>query len=123
MILLSDGESNFGQAPTAVAARAAQQGVQVDTVGIGQRGAPTYINRQQAVGLDETTLKSIADTTGGKYFYASDAGQLEDIYQNLGSQITWAPQLTEVTALASAIATAFFLAAGALSLRWFARLP
>ena len=46
VILLSDGESNFGQAPATVAARASQQGVQVDTVGIGQRGTEAYVDRQ-----------------------------------------------------------------------------
>jgi Ca-activated chloride channel family protein len=123
VILLSDGESNFGQPPATVAERAKQQGVQVDTIGIGQRGTQTYINRQQAVGLDETTLKNIADTTGGQYFYASDAGQLADIYSNLASATTWVSQQTEVTALVSGLGAVFFLVAGALALRWFGRLP
>jgi Ca-activated chloride channel family protein len=123
VILLSDGESNFGQPPGTVAAKAREQGVQVDTVGIGQRGAPTYINRQQAVGLDEATLKSIAAMTGGEYYYASDADQLSNIYANLASQTTWVPQRTEVTALASGLGAVLFLTAGALALRWFGRLP
>lgn len=122
VILLSDGESNFGQSPASVAARASQQGVQVDTVGIGQRGVQTYVGRQ-AVGLDETTLQNVANATGGQYFYASDAGQLAQIYANFGSHMSWVPQRTEVTALVSGLGAAFFLAAGALALRWFGRLP
>jgi Ca-activated chloride channel family protein len=122
VILLSDGESNFGQAPASVAARASQQGVQVDTVGIGQRGTQAYVDRQP-VGLDETTLQNIASTTGGQYFYAADANQLSDIYAQLGSRVTWVQERTEVTALVSGLAAAFFLVAGALSLRWFGRLP
>jgi Ca-activated chloride channel family protein len=122
VVLLSDGESNLGQPPMSVADRAKQQGVQVDTVGIGQRGAQAYINRQP-VGLDETTLKSIADTTGGQYFYAADSGQLSEIYNQLGSQISWVSQRTEVTALASGLGAVFFLVAAGLALRWFGRLP
>jgi Ca-activated chloride channel family protein len=122
VVLLSDGESNLGQAPMSVADRAKQQGVQVDTVGIGQRGAQAYVDRQP-VGLDETTLKSIASTTGGQYFYAADSAQLSDIYSQLGSQVSWVPQRTEVTALASGLGAAFFLASGAFALRWFGRLP
>jgi Ca-activated chloride channel family protein len=122
VVLLSDGENNLGQAPMSVATRAQQQNVQVDTVGIGQRGAQTYINRQP-VGLDESTLKAIANTTGGQYFYAGDSNQLSEIYTQLGSQISWVPQRTEVTALVSGLGAAFFLAAGALALRWFGRLP
>ncbi len=122
VILLSDGESNFGQSPSNVAALASQQGVQVDTVGIGQRGTQAYVDRQP-VGLDETTLKSIASTTGGQYYYAADANQLADIYQQLSSHVSWVPQKTEITALVSGLAAAFFLVAGALSMRWFGRLP
>ena len=122
VILLSDGESNFGQSPASVAALASQQGVQVDTVGIGQRGSQAYVDRQP-VGLDEATLKSIATTTGGQYYYAADANQLADIYQQLSSHVSWVPQKTEITALVSGLAAAFFLVAGVLSMRWFGRLP
>jgi Ca-activated chloride channel family protein len=122
VILLSDGESNFGQSPASVAAKASQQGVRVDTVGIGQRGSQAYVDRQP-VGLDEATLQNIASITGGQYFYAADAAQLSDIYSQLGSRVTWVTQRTEVTALVSGLAAAFFLVAGALSMRWFGRLP
>jgi len=122
VILLSDGESNFGQSPASVAAKASQQGVQVDTVGIGQRGTAAYVDRQP-VGLDEATLQNVASTTGGQYFYAADAGQLSQIYSQLSSHVSWVPQRTEITALVSGLAAAFFLVAGALSMRWFGRLP
>jgi Ca-activated chloride channel family protein len=122
VILLSDGENNLGQSPASVAQLASQQGVQVDTVGIGQRGAQAYIGGQP-VGLDETTLKNIAAVTGGQYFYAADAGQLSDIYSQLGSHVSWVTQRTEITALVSGLAAAFLLVAGGLSMRWFGRLP
>ncbi|MBV9576970.1 MAG: VWA domain-containing protein [Chloroflexi bacterium] len=122
VVLLSDGENNFGQAPATVAQRATQQGVQVDTVGIGQRGQEAYVDRQP-VGLDETTLRNIASVTGGQYFYAADAGQLSQIYSQLSSHLTWVPQRTEITALVSGLAAAFFLVAAGLSMRWFGRLP
>jgi len=123
VILLSDGENTFGQAPAQVAARAKQLGVEVDTIGIGERGVSTYLNSQTSVGLDETTLRNIAETTGGKYFYAVDSNQLAEIYANLGSQVSWVSERTEVTALASGLAAAFFLVAGGLALRWFGRIP
>jgi Ca-activated chloride channel family protein len=122
-VLLSDGESNSGQAPSGAAAHAQQQGVKVDTVGIGERGTTTLVGRQARVGLDEATLKSIADATGGQYFYAGDTSQLAKIYSDLGSQISWVEERTEVTALAGALGAVFFVAAGLLALRWFGRLP
>ena len=97
--------------------------MQVDTVGIGQRGDARRTSIASRVGLDETTLQTIASTTGGQYFYAADANQLSEIYSQLGSRVTWVQQRTEVTALVSGLAAAFFLVAGALSLRWFGRLP
>jgi Ca-activated chloride channel homolog len=123
VVLLSDGENNFGQSPSSAAARAQQQGVRVYTVGIGQRGAPAYVDGRIPVGLDESTLQGIAAATGGQYFYAADAGQLAQVYADLGSHINWVREPTEVTALVSGLGAVLFVAAGALALSWFGRLP
>lgn len=113
----------MGQPPETAAARAAQLGVQVNTIGIGTRGQQVSLNRQVRVGLDETTLQSIASTTGGQYFYAADAAQLEQVYAHLGSQIQWVQEQTEVTFLANAVGPALLSVAGGLALFWFGRLP
>ena len=123
MVLLSDGESNAGRSPAAAAARAQQEGVTVNTIGIGTRGVQTSLNRRTSIGLDESTLKSIASTTSGEYFYAADAGQLEQVYAHLGSQISWVREQTEVTAIASGLGAKFLTVAGVLSLGWFGRFP
>jgi Ca-activated chloride channel family protein len=123
VVLLSDGENNSGRPPAAVAALAQQAGVTVDTIGIGQRGTTTLLNRLTRVGLDEATLQNIAETTGGQYFYAADAGQLQQIYATLGSEIQWVPEPTEITALVTGLGTALVTVAGLLSLGWFGRLP
>ena len=36
-----------------------------------------------AADLDEKTLKTIAESTGGRYFRATDRAALEDIYQKI----------------------------------------
>jgi len=123
VVLLSDGENNAGRPPASVATRAQQEGVTVNTIGVGQRGVQTLLNRRTSVGLNETALESIASTTGGQYFYAADAGQLEQVYAHLGSQITWVTEQTEVTALASGLGAALVTVAGVLGLGWFGRLP
>jgi Ca-activated chloride channel homolog len=123
VVLLSDGESNSGRPPATVAARAQQEGVTVNTIGIGERGVATRLNQQTSVGLDESTLQNIAETTNGQYFYAADAGQLQQVYAKLGSQIQWVPEQTEVTALVSGLGAALMTVAGLLSLGWFGRLP
>jgi Ca-activated chloride channel family protein len=124
VVLLSDGESNGGRPPATVAERARQEGVTVETVGIGQRGTTATVNLgQQRVGLDETTLQNIATTTGGHYFYAADENQLQQVFGGLGSGVSWVEERTEVTALVSGLGAVFFVVGGLFALRWFGRLP
>lgn len=118
IILLSDGESTEGTPPLQAVARATQAKVQINTVGIGQRGKRTAITQDMKVGLDEDTLKAIAQQTGGRYFYASENEALRQIYSNLGSQMGWVEERTEITALFAALGALFILVAVALSLRW-----
>jgi len=123
VVLLSDGENSVGQAPPQVAARAAEAGVRVHTVGIGQRGVSARLNARQTVRLDEATLQAIADATGGSYFYAAESGELERIYEDLGSQVSWVEERTEVTSLVTALGTVLMLAGGLFGLRWFQQFP
>jgi Ca-activated chloride channel homolog len=123
VVLLSDGQSTSGMPPQRAASRAENEGIKVHTVGVGQRGATPRVNGRQAVVLDESTLRDIAEQTGGDYFYAAEASELERIYADLGSEVSWVEERTEVTALASALGTAFVMVAGLLSLRWFQQLP
>jgi Ca-activated chloride channel family protein len=74
VVLLSDGESNIGEASPRAAAEAAREaGVRVYTIGVGTP-------RQ---GLDEDTLREVAGITGGHYFNARDAAGLERIYEEI----------------------------------------
>jgi Ca-activated chloride channel family protein len=123
VVLLSDGMSTHGQPPEVAAQRAAAEGIKVYTVGIGQRGATPMVNGRMPVRLDETTLQAIAQETGGSYFYAAESNTLTEIYAQLGSQVSWVEERTEVTALVSALGTMLMLMAGLLSLRWFQQLP
>jgi Ca-activated chloride channel family protein len=123
VVLLSDGENSIGREPAEVAARAAQERIPVHTIGLGQRGAAPVIGRNQSVRLDETTLRAVADATGGSYSYAAEAGQLERIYANLGSQVSWVEERTEVTPLVGGLGTLLMMFGGLFGLRWFAQLP
>lgn len=99
-------------APSEAAAQAVGAQVRVHTVGIGQRAE-----------VDEASLQAIARQIGGQYFYAAEAGQLEQIYGDLSSQVSWVEEPTEITALIGALATVLLLAGGVLSLRWFQQFP
>jgi Ca-activated chloride channel family protein len=90
IILLTDGVNNAGvEAPVGAAEWAKQNGVKVYTIGAGTNGmAPVRVDSpfggtelvSTPVEIDEDLLTKIADTTGGRYFRATDASSLRSIY-------------------------------------------
>ena len=123
IVLLTDGASNTGLNPAAAAERAQQAAIKIDTIGVGRRGQPTFVRGQQVEGVDETALQSLASVTGGGYFYADAAGQLDKIYASLGSSFAWQFVRIDLTGLVLILASLGLLAGGLLSLRWFRLLP
>ncbi|HEX9027748.1 MAG TPA: VWA domain-containing protein [Anaerolineales bacterium] len=57
-------------------------------------------------GIDEATLKQIASMTGGAYYSASSAGELQNVFRNLPTYLIMKHEATEISV--------FFAAAGAL---------
>lgn len=89
IILLTDGANTAGEVEPLQAAKLAEQtGVKIYTVGIGADkmvvgglfGRRTINPSAQ---LDEKTLVSIAQSTGGQYFRARETKELNRIYQEL----------------------------------------
>lgn len=93
IILLTDGINNRGRIEPLTAAKAAQAlGVKVYTIGAGTNGtAPIPVRdlwgrqvyQNMLVEIDEETLKKIADSTGGRYFRATDTESLRQIYKEI----------------------------------------
>ena len=78
LILLTDGNDTGSLVPPLKAAQiAADEGVVVHTVAVGD---PTNAGE---TALDEDTLRSVANTTGGQYFFAGDRDSLGTIYAEL----------------------------------------
>ena len=83
MILLSDGSNNSGEIdPITAAELASQFGIKIYTIGAGTDQAFTKIPGRGLIvnEIDESTLKKIANETGGEYFRATDINALESIY-------------------------------------------
>jgi Ca-activated chloride channel homolog len=123
IVLLTDGASNRGVDPLTAANQARAAGIQVMTVGIGVRNGTVIVRGQDVGGVDEQTLQSIATTTGGKYFYAEAAGQLNQIYNTLGSQFGWQFLRLDITVPTLVIGILTVLLAASVSLLWFRVLP
>lgn len=92
VILLTDGVNNRGEIAPATAAEIAKTyGVRVYTIGLGTQGEAPYPVmtpwgvevRNMPVEIDEDLLKSVAETTGGRYFRATDNTKLAEIYSEI----------------------------------------
>ncbi|HEY7466373.1 MAG TPA: VWA domain-containing protein [Dehalococcoidia bacterium] len=125
IVLVSDGQSNTGPDPLDIANEAAKAGIKVYTVGIGtEEGTVLQIQgRNVFTRLDETTLRGMAEATGGRYFNAQDEGDLRQIYDDLSRERVLEDKETEVTFAFAAAALIFSMLAGGLGLAWFNRLP
>jgi Ca-activated chloride channel family protein len=93
VVLLTDGRSNAGEIPVDVAAELARaSGVRVHTVGIGGEGRVAMERLEGTAGrglrfarhdLDADTLEWIAQHTGGRFFRAVRADDLEAVYRSI----------------------------------------
>jgi Ca-activated chloride channel family protein len=95
VILLTDGMNNTGKiSPLAAAEAAKALGVKIYTIGVGVRGkAPIPVKDEMGnlhmimakVDVDEKTLQAVADTTGGKFYRATDTDSLQRIYEQINA--------------------------------------
>jgi Ca-activated chloride channel family protein len=100
LVLVTDGGNNAGQIDPDTAARmAAAYGIRVHTVAVGKGGrvpitvtvrdpetGRTSRRRIEAnVEIDEGLLRNIAQETGGRFFRATDAQALREIFDAIGA--------------------------------------
>jgi Ca-activated chloride channel family protein len=89
VVLLTDGRNNRGAIdPSTAASLAATLGIRVYAIGVGARGEAPFPVQDPILGkryvylradIDENTLRSIATSTGGRYFRATDRESLHQI--------------------------------------------
>ena len=70
--------------------------------------------------VDESALRTVATTTGGEYFAATDAGQLTSVLANLPRHVTVQQQDVDISAGFIAVAALELLVGLGLSIRWSA---
>jgi Ca-activated chloride channel family protein len=77
IVLITDGVNNLGSDPLQVAPQIGQNGIEIDTVGIGTNDSGQLVpGTDQAASIDEDALRQIASTARGAYARANDAGTL-----------------------------------------------
>lgn len=129
VILLSDGASTHGRDPIEVAREAAKARIPVYTVALGTDSGTIEVERPDGstatrpVPPDRDAMRRIATISGARSFSADQGDQLGEVYDRLGSQVATREEQREVTAAFAAGAGLLLLTGGAMSLRWFGRLP
>jgi len=139
IVLLTDGVSNAGPLPLEAAQQAVDRGVRVYTIGFGTENNQSIPSCGQQFqggdpfggggqfggggggfrrGIDEATLKQVADMTGGEYYAATSAGELQNVFQNLPTYLITRHETMEISVAFTAIGALLATIAIALSLIW-----
>ena len=130
IVLLTDGVTTTGPDPLDAAQEAIEQGVRVYTIGFGtQNGSMGQGNgfygggfggfggfRRR--GIDEATLKEIAARTGGEYYSASSAGELQKVFDRLPTFLITRKETVEISVIFAALAALLVLGAVLLAQLW-----
>lgn len=130
ILVLSDGAQTQGVLePQAAARRARKLRIPVYTVAFGtDQGVVEVVDdngfRQRVtVPPDPPTLREVSQLTGGRFYAAPNAAQLNAVYEELGSRIGSVKKEREITAAFAAGGAFLLLAAGGVSAFLFGRLP
>jgi Ca-activated chloride channel family protein len=134
IVLLTDGVTTTGIPPLLAAQQAALRGIRVYTIGFGTAdgGSGSICGgwRGQGFGfgggggggfrrgIDEATLIQVSDMTGGDYYSAESAGELQQVFQDLPASFSTRPETTEISYIFAALGALLAAAAMFLALRW-----
>jgi Ca-activated chloride channel family protein len=129
IVLLTDGNYNAGIDPLEAAQQAADSGVRVYTIGYGTDNGQMDRNMMGRntmgrngnfgnFGLDEASLQTIASTTGGEYYTASSAGELQEVFDSLPTVLITREETLEISVVAAAVAALLVTGAVLLSQLW-----
>jgi Ca-activated chloride channel family protein len=146
-VLLTDGANTQGVDPKTAAAQAAARHLRVYTIGFGTTTPSPMVCDPSQIGggftggfgggggggfgygggrdggvnpliIDENALRQVASTTGGRYYRAVDAGQLQSALRDLPSTITVAHRKVDLADRFAGGGGALIALAVGLSLWW-----
>jgi Ca-activated chloride channel family protein len=145
IVLLTDGVSNVGPRPLDAARQAADRGIRVYTIGFGTAENNSIPNCGSSFqsgdpfdsgqpfdrggggggggggfrrGIDEETLKQVADSTGGAYYSAESMDDLQQVFENLPTYLIAQHKTMEISAIFAAVGALLTAVAAVLSLLW-----
>lgn len=123
IVLLSDGATQTGRPSKPAAEEAKKLDVPIYCIAYGTPGGYIEIGgRREPVPVDYNELITVSRVSGGKAYKAESAGQLRDVYKDIGSSVGKEKVDKEVTNRYAGLALLFAIAAalgvGSLAARW-----
>lgn len=127
IVLLTDGVSNAGVRPLEAARQAADRGIRIYTIGFGTEagsmpgggpGGGMQGGGSFRAGIDEAMLKQISAMTGGSYYYAASAKELNIVFQNLPTYLITKHEVMEISVIFVALGALLATAAVILAQIW-----
>ena len=141
IVVLTDGASNAGPFPLTAAEQAAERGIRVYTIGYGTTNGNSVMDCNDSFSnddpfggggfgpmggggggfrrdIDEATLIQVAEITGGEYYPATSAGELENVLQNLPTYVIVTEETIEISAFFTAFAALLAILAMIFSMLW-----
>jgi Ca-activated chloride channel homolog len=135
IVLLTDGVNTTGPQAIEAAQEAVTRGIRTYTIGFGtvngaeaqggtqgggrnNNGDPPVFGGWFRRGLDEETLKMVAAMTGGKYYAAESASELQKVFRSLPTNLITRTETTEISVFFAAAAAMLVILAVGLSLIW-----
>jgi Ca-activated chloride channel homolog len=139
IVVLTDGVTTQGASPIDAAQQAADRGIRVYTIGFGTDNPPQGFAAGCRVGfpgggfggfgggfggggfrrgIDDETLQFIADMTGGEYYTAESGSDLQEVFENLPTNLIIKTEVTEISVAFAALGGLLAMLAVSLSLMW-----
>ncbi len=145
IVLLTDGVTTTGPVPLDAALLAVERGVRIYTIGFGTESENSPFGaecmgdesfgggsfgfgsfggfggtggRRFSRALDDQTLIQIAEMTGGNYYSATSASELEEVFRQLPSFLVAEEERTEISAFFAGLGALLALLALLLALIW-----
>lgn len=124
IVLLSDGFRTYGRTIEDAGKASSAANVPVSTIAFGTDAGTVDIGGQTVrVPADKASLQKLADLTKGHYYSAASAGELKQVYSDMGSSIGYRTAAHEIGQWFIGIALLFAFVAAGMSLLWTSRMP
>lgn len=124
IVLLSDGYRTYGRTIEDAGKASSAANVPVSTIAFGtDHGRVTIGGQTTPVPVDKISLHKLAELTKGHYYEAASAGELKQVYSDMGSSIGHRTVAREIGQWFIGFGLVFAFAAAAMSLLWSSRMP